>query len=279
VGFLNLIRRERKPVRVFRGAALALLCLVPVMCIGADGPTSKAGEPSPASAAGVDSASVPPSSTPVIVFGFLGGFVRHDDAVHSTVQVAQSLRRDYPSAVHVETFENRRMGVAHGLIMNLLGAGASGKLTEEQKQSARIILYGHSWGASAAVALARSLQKDGIPVLLTVQVDSVAKSGQNDAVIPDNVRYAANFYQDKGFVHGQEQIQAADASRTQILGNFRMDYTDHPVSCSQYPWYTRIFMRTHIEIECDQHVWQRVEDLIRQKLPASIAGSKRNGTP
>jgi hypothetical protein len=57
-----------------------------------------------------------------------------------------------------------------------------------------------------------------------------------------------------------------------------MDYTDHPVSCSQYPWYSRFFMRTHIEIEFDQHVWQRVEDLIRQKLPASIAGSKRNST-
>jgi surfactin synthase thioesterase subunit len=163
--------------------------------------------------------------------------------------------------------------------MNLLGAGSAGKLTDEQKRSAHIILYGHSWGASAAVALARSLQKDGIPVLLTVQVDSIAKSGQNDAVIPDNVRYAANFYQDKGFLRGQQQIQAADASRTQILGNFRMDYTENPISCPQYPWYTRVFMRSHIEIECDQQVWRRVEGLIREKLPTSVADSARTGRP
>jgi hypothetical protein len=257
---------------------LALLCLVPVMCVGADGPASTPGHSSPVLSA-AEPVRVQSSTDPVIVFGFLGGFVRHDDAVHSTVQVAQSLRKDYPSAVHIETFENRRMGDARELIMNLLGAGGAGKLTDEQKRSAHIILYGHSWGASAAVALARSLQKDGIPVLLTVQVDSIAKSGQNDAVIPDNVRYAANFYQDKGFLRGQQQIQAADASRTQILGNFRMDYTENPISCPKYPWYTRVFMRSHIEIECDQQVWQRVEGLIREKLPTAGADSARMDRP
>jgi pimeloyl-ACP methyl ester carboxylesterase len=205
--------------------------------------------------------------------------VHHDDSVHSTVQVARDLRKDYPSNVHIETFENHRVTDAHGLIMLLLGAARTGGITDEQKRSARIILYGHSWGASAAVALARTLQKDGIPVLLTIQVDSVSRSGQNDAVIPDNVRLAANFYQDQGFVHGQQKIQAADASRTQILGNFRMDYTDNPVSCPKYPWYTRVFMRSHIEIECDQHVWQRVEELIREQLPTSTAASARTGTP
>jgi hypothetical protein len=277
VGFLNLIRGEREAVLRFAGAALALLVLVPVLCVSADGPTAKSGDASLAATA-AEPASVPSPSAPVIVFGFLGGFVRHDDAIHSAVQVAQSLRRDYPSPVHIETFENRRMDNAHELIMNLLGAGSSGKLTDEQKRSAHIILYGHSWGASAAVALARALQKEGIPVLLTVQVDSIAKSGQNDAVIPDNVRYAANFYQDKGFLRGQQQIQAADASRTEILGNFRMDYTENPIACPQYPWYTRVFMRSHIEIECDQKVWRRVEGLIREKLPPSGA-SARTGTP
>jgi len=66
-------------------------------------------------------------------------------------------------------------------------------------------------------------------------------------------------------------IRAADASRTQILGNFRIDYSRKPISCPNYPWYDRIFMRSHIEIECDPAVWQRVEELIRIQLPASIA--------
>jgi hypothetical protein len=274
--FPSWIRREPKPMLRFHGAAFAVLSLISPLCACADGPASKPADPSPASFA-TDSAPVHGSAAPVIVFGFLGGYVHHDDSVHSTVQVARDLRKEYPPNVHIETFENHRVNDAHGLIMLLLGAARAGGITDEQKRSARIILYGHSWGASTAVALARTLQKDGIPVLLTIQVDSVSRSGQNDAVIPDNVRLAANFYQDKGFVRGQQKIQAADASRTQILGNFRMDYTDNPVSCPQYPWYTRVFMRSHIEIECDQHVWQRVEDLIRGQLPASTAASARTG--
>jgi hypothetical protein len=121
------------------------------------------------------------------------------------------------------------------------------------------------------IALARSLQADGVPVLLTIQVDSIAKKGQNDALIPENVEHAVNFYQDKGLLRGREKIQAADPNRTEILGNFRMDYSAKPISCPQYPWYDRVFMRSHIEIECDPAVWHRVEDLIRGELPSSTA--------
>jgi len=56
-----------------------------------------------------------------------------------------------------------------------------------------------SWGGAETVALARELGEQKIPVLLTIQVDSVTKVGQNDAVIPANVAEAANFYQTEGF--------------------------------------------------------------------------------
>ena len=210
-------------------------------------------------------------SPSTIVIGFLGGFVRHDDAVHSEVQLAQRLRREYPTGVHVEAFENHRRGDAHKLILSLLAPDGSSRPTSDEKRAARVILYGHSWGANAVVALARELQADGIPVRLTVQVDSIAKGGQNDGVIPGNVAQAVNFYQDKGFLHGQRQIRAADATHTQILGNFRMDYAANPIACPQYPWFDRIFMRSHIEIECDPAVWQRIETLIREQLPAQLA--------
>ena len=207
-----------------------------------------------------------------IVIGFLGGYVRHDDAVHTTVQVARSLRKEYPNA-HVATFENRHLSDAHKLILGFLGGKTAAGLTDEQKRSAHIILYGHSWGACAVVSLARLLKSEGIPIVLTVQVDSVSKAGRDDATIPDNVRYAANFYQDKGFIRGQPKIVAADASRTKILGNFYFDYSANPISCPEYPWYTRFFMRSHIEIECDQNVWNRVENLIREQLPTAVGDS------
>jgi hypothetical protein len=262
-----LIRRRHGRARPILFLVALLLVLAPGLfaqggskLLSAAGPSA-----SPSTAADVTA----PAQT--IVIGFLGGFVRHDDAVHSEVQLAQRLRNAYPASVRVEAFENRRREDAHKLILSLLAADGNGKLTDEQKRAARVILYGHSWGANAVVALARDLQTDGISVLLTVQVDSIAKNGQNDGLIPGNVAQAINFYQDKGLLHGQRQIRAADATRTQILGNFRMDYAANPIACPQYPWFDKIFMRSHIEIECDPSVWQRIETLIREQLPAQAA--------
>jgi hypothetical protein len=105
-------------------------------------------------------------------------------------------------------------------------------------------------------------------VLLTIQVDSISKSHQDDGMIPANVSQAANFYQPDGLLRGRPEIRPADAARTQIIGNFRFDYKILPVSCPLYPWFDRIFMKSHVEIECDPRVWNQVESLIRAKLPS-----------
>jgi len=205
-------------------------------------------------------------SSPAIIIGFVGGFIRHDDSSHGPVQLAARLREDFPSGVHVEVFENRRGKQAHGEILRLLDADHDGKLSPQEKQRARIIIYGHSWGGSEAVNLARRLQQDGIPVLLTVQLDSVAKPGQNDFLIPANVAEAVNFFQPDGLIHGRTEIRALDPARTSILGNFRFDYGANPLHCSGYHWFARLFEKTHIAIECDPAVLSQVESLIRSKL-------------
>jgi hypothetical protein len=279
------IRGERVSVLNFRGAIMAIALLLPLLSAHANQPDSTENSNNSRSSVSAASSTGDPKSvrsgddTRPIVIGFLGGYVRHDDSVHTTVQVAKSLHDAYPNAIHVATFENRRMDDAHNLIVSLLGANSASALTEQQKRSAHIILYGHSWGACAVVSLARQLKTEGIPVLLTVQVDSVSKAGRDDQTIPDNVRYAANFYQDKGFIRGQPKIIAADNSRTTILGNYYYDYSSNPIACPEYPWYTRFFMRSHIEIECDQKVWQRVETLIREKLPTAIGGVSTPNPP
>jgi hypothetical protein len=209
-----------------------------------------------------------PNSSLPIVIGFVGGFISHDNAVHGGVQLAERLRKEYPAQVHVEVFENHRGEQAHQQILRLLDADHDGKLSPEEKQSARIIIYGHSWGGSETVALARELQSDGIPVLLTIQVDSVSKIGEDDSLIPANVEQAANFYQLNGYLHGRPEIRAADPARTKILGNIRFDYASKPVRCNGYSWFARAFEKPHIEIECDPNVINRVESLIRSQLSA-----------
>jgi len=208
---------------------------------------------------------------PVIIIGFVGGFIRHDDPVHSEVQLAARLRKDYPSGVDVETFESYHGENARKKILSLLDTNHDGTLTLGEKQNARIILYGHSWGGSEAISVARELEKDGIPVLLTIQVDSVSKMHQNDEVIPANVARAANFYQPDGFVHGQSAIRAADPARTKIIGNFRFDYKASPYTCDEYPWYDRIFVKPHTQIECDPNVWKQAEALIRSVVPQATS--------
>jgi len=245
-------------ISAFFLAAMIVLCQR-ATARGERAPLGSGDNPAPAVAAR--------TMPPVIVFGFVGGFVKHDDPVHDEVRLAARLRKSYPSGVDVETFENYRGEIARKKILSLLDADHDGTLTDGEKQNARIILYGHSWGASEAIALARKLKNDGIPVLLTIQVDSVSKYHQDDAMIPANVAQAVNFYQPDGLVHGQSEIRAADPGRTKIIGNFRFDYKASPYACNEYPWWDRLLVKAHTQIECDPDVWKQAEALIRLDLP------------
>jgi hypothetical protein len=169
---------------------------------------------------------------PAIIIGFVGGFIAHDNPVHSEVQLAARLRKEFPAGVDIETYESYRGENARQAILKLLGANHDGNLTVEEKQNARIIIYGHSWGGAEAIYLARALEKDGIPVLLTVQVDSICAPGKDDLTIPANVAQAANFYQAHGLLRGHHNIRAANPSRTRIIGNFESDYQKSGLTCS-----------------------------------------------
>ncbi len=216
-----------------------------------------------------------------IVIGFVGGFVRHDNPHHGPVKLAEQIRRSVPKDTYVRVFENRRRKRAYDAVIGLLDVNHDGVLSSEEKARARIILFGHSWGASAAVLLARDLRREGVPVLLTVQVDSVAKVWQNDSVIPDNVAEAVNFYQPHGVIHGRDRITAADPTKTEILGNYRTDYQKAPVKCPEAFWMDRVFTPGHMQSECDPHVWSQIESLVRQRLllPGTSASASPSASP
>jgi hypothetical protein len=202
-----------------------------------------------------------------IVVGFVGGFVSHDNSRHGPVRLASRIRPTVPQGTYIRIFENRHRKSAYSTILRLLDVNGDGVLSAEEKSRAHIILFGQSWGASAAVSLARDLRQVGVPVLLTVQVDSVAKIGQNDSVIPDNVAQAINFYQPHGLLHGRRRIEAADPVKTQILGNYLVDYRKNPVACpEEAPWIERVLTPSHMQSECDPRLWSQIEDLVRERL-------------
>ncbi|HTC50154.1 MAG TPA: hypothetical protein VK722_22730 [Candidatus Aquilonibacter sp.] len=227
---------------------------------------------------GVSRSNPSPASSNIVI-GFVGGFVNSDNRHHGPVQLAQRIRQTAPEATYIRIFENRRRKQAYDAIVRRLDTNRDGVLSAQEKSLAHIILFGHSWGASAAVALARDLRHAGIPVLLTVQVDSVAKWWQNDSLIPDNVAEAANFYQTEGIIHGRRQIKAVDPGKTEILGNYLVDYKKTPVQCPEASWWDRVVTPGHMQSECDPHLWSQVENLIKEHLSPQATSVAVTGQP
>ncbi len=200
-----------------------------------------------------------------LVIGFPGGRERWDNERQIARRIALRLRARRLPGVHVETVENKQRHLAVELICNALDRNGDKQLDDAERASARIILYGQSFGGAATAKVARTLHALNIPVLLTVQVDSV---GVGDAAVPPNVRKAANLYQRNGpFIRGEREIRADDPARTQILGNWRYDYRGKKVDLTGKPWWKRLFSNAHTKMEFDPGVWAKLEELILAELP------------
>jgi len=124
------------------------------------------------------------------VIGFVGGFVRSTDLRQSEVRLARHLRAPYGDAVEVRVFKNRERAKAREAVLRWFNALDTSTMISVERPEPRIILFGHSWGGSAVVYLARELEQDRIPITLTIQIDSDRKHGQDDSIIPANVAEA-----------------------------------------------------------------------------------------
>ena len=119
--------------------------------------------------------------------------------------------------------------------------------------------------------LARALNRRKIPVLLTVQIDSV---GIADATIPSNVRAAANIFQhDPLSIRGQSRIHAEDPSATRILENTRHSYFFRPVEslrAEDANWARRTLGGSHAKMELDPILWRHVEEMILRAINGTL---------
>src|SRR5262245_42308411 len=125
--------------------------------------------------------------------------------IQADLEFGLKLRSIKNPLVYAEALENKKRGLAIELIRKAFDRNRDGELDEQERTSVRLILYGQSFGGAATVKLARQLKTMSVPVLLTVQIDSV---GRGDKIIPSNVARAANPFQRNGlFIRGEPQIR------------------------------------------------------------------------
>lgn len=200
----------------------------------------------------------------ILILGFMGGREPWDNDERSVRKLALKLRSMYNPDICVETVENKKRTLALELIRNAFDRNRDGRFDERERASIRLIVYGQSFGGAAVVKLARQLQKMGVPVFLTVQVDSV---GRGDGIIPSNVLRAANLFQSNGrFIRGEREIRAEDPAKTTIIGNFKFDYAQKDIDISKVSWGKKAFRVAHTKMEYDPEVWDRVEALIVEAI-------------
>jgi hypothetical protein len=194
----------------------------------------------------------------MLVVGFLGGWERWNDPRRGVRRTVLSLR-GIPG-IRAESVENHKRHRALRLIVDAFDRDRNGRLDPPERRSASVILFGQSLGGAAVVRTARELDRMGIRVLLTIQVDSVGPAG---SVIPPNVAEAVNFFQRESWpLVGEKAIRAADPARTSILGNFEYSYKNAKVYFPTEPW--RVLGGSHAKMEQDPELWLSVQRLISE---------------
>jgi hypothetical protein len=209
----------------------------------------------------------PLSPEDILIIGFMGGRDPWDSKHVGVGRTAIALRDRNLENVHIVTVQNTHRHLALRLVRKAFDRDQDGMLSPLEVQAARVILYGQSWGGAAVVKFARQLERIGVPVMLSVQVDSV---GISDGEIPANVCRAANFYQNNGrIIRGEPEIRADDPTRTTILFNQRHDYANKEVQMRKLPWWRTLIRTDHLKMDSDQEVWDHVERLIVEEITSS----------
>ncbi|MEW6127613.1 MAG: hypothetical protein AB1757_11305 [Acidobacteriota bacterium] len=200
----------------------------------------------------------------ILVLGFMGGREPWNNDARNVRKLALKLRAMNLHQVQIETVENQKRELALQLIRKAFDRNQDGQLDAEERATTRLILYGQSFGGAAVVKLARQLKAWDIPILLTVQIDSV---GRGDRIIPSNVRRAANLFQRNGlFIKGEKAIRPEAADKTAIIGNYQFDYRNKNIDISEVSWLKKIFRVAHTRMEYDPEVWAKVEALILSEI-------------
>lgn len=211
-----------------------------------------------------------PIGPSIIVVGFTGGFERNDSKASGVAAMRRGLE------AHLEglngevlplTFNNLRWRRAVTQVLEAVAGARRKKGPFSGIPQPLIVVYGHSWGAASIGKFARELKKENLEISLAVYID--AFSWRNPRV-PDNVRYAVNFYQRAGLFRGlpfrgKSKLIANNPQTTHIFGSYRIQpQTDF------WGWSWDLFQpllyRHHHRISHDPRLQQYLLEIVNLKL-------------
>jgi pimeloyl-ACP methyl ester carboxylesterase len=161
----------------------------------------------------------------ILYLGIVGGLETPNNRRSGIVQIRDMLQGPAYTDVCARTFSPYDWMAGRSWILRHFGQHP-GPMTEvELDQGPKVVLVGHSLGGWAVLSVARSLERQAIPVELAVQVDSV---GLTDHTVPRNVREAAIFHaRDILIFLTTKTIKAEDPSRTKLVENIRVTGVGH----------------------------------------------------
>ena len=204
-----------------RDCALAsFMALLLSTCAGFAAPLpSSPATPSPKSSV------LPPTECKIVYAGFVGAMETSNHKHSGVVQIRDTLRGPGYSDVCADSFIPISWESGRDWILTHF-ASHPGTLTESELLHApRVILVGHSTGGWAMLSVARDLRDKGIPVELTVQVDSV---GFTDYTVPRNVKTCAIFHAwDMLMFMTTKSIRMQDPAHTKLIANIVVKNASH----------------------------------------------------
>jgi len=205
----------------------------------------------------------------MIVVGFTGGVQRKDSRASGVALLRNSLEAH--AGGHNEvlplTFNNFHWRQAVSQVLESVRAARREADFLPGLDQPLIVAYGHSWGAGAIRKFAQELRKDGVEISLAIYIDSISWGNPR---VPDNVRYAANFYQRAGILkgfpfRGKSKLIPEDPEATHILGNYRVTPR---TSIGRWSWniFKPLLYKQHHRIAHDPRLEKYLMEIVNRNL-------------
>jgi hypothetical protein len=240
--------KPRGCVRIALRRSVAMAALICVSFAGLVWTRSARGDALVSSPAGNKSASAKASAAiqrdkncRIIYLGFVGALEPAHNKRSGVVQIATLLQGDEFADVCAKSYSPYVWGEGLEWLLSHFPAHDGELSAAELLRAPKAVLVGHSMGGWAMMSVARKLSSRGIPVELTIQIDSV---GVTDTTVPQNVKCAAIFHaRDVLTPITTKRLRVEDSSRTKLLPDVTVSGAGHE-SITRDPRIRALVMQT-----------------------------------